>query len=101
NRLASTSKEAARDPQPLFPRQSHLVSFYLRTNFFRETLRPEVFVLAGVNERQYLVRPRVTKTLGDHWTIGAGIDFLGGASRSILGSFGGRDRVVVELKWMW
>lgn len=101
NHLASTTQAATRDPQPLFSRQSHLISFYLRTNFFRETLRPEIFILTGVNERQHLVRPRVIKVLSDHWTIGAGVDLLGGTSRSILGSFAGRDRVVIELKWIW
>ncbi len=84
----------------LSPRQSHLVSLYLRTSFRRETLRPELFVLRGLSERQYLVRPRLTKTLGDHWTISAGADLLGGASGNLFGYFQQRDRVVIELKWM-
>jgi hypothetical protein len=82
------------------PRTNHLASFYVRTNFRRETLRPELFILTGLNERQYLVRPRLTKTFGDHWSLGVGADFLGGRTRNVFGYFGGRDRVVIELKWM-
>jgi hypothetical protein len=83
----------------LFPRYNHLASLYFRTNFFRETLRPELFILAGLNEKQYLIRPRVTKTIGDHWSIGVGADFLGGKRTNIFGYFDSKDRVVVELKW--
>jgi len=83
------------------PLQSHLASIYLRTNFRRETLRPELFILTGLNESQYLIRPRLTKSLGDHWVVGVGWDLLGGAPRNIFGYFGTRDRAVVELKWIW
>ncbi len=84
----------------LFPRNNHLLSMYFRTNFFRDTLRPEFFILSGLNQRQFMVRPRVTKTLGDHWSIGLGADFLGGKQTNIFGYFDSRDRVVIELKWM-
>jgi hypothetical protein len=84
----------------LFPRYNHLASLYFRTNFFRETLRPELFVLTGLNEKQYLIRPRVIKTIGDHWSIGIGADFIGGKKTNIFGYFDSKDRVVVELKWM-
>jgi hypothetical protein len=84
----------------LFPRYNHLASLSFRTNFLRETLRPELFVLIGLNQQQYLIRPRVTKTIGDHWSIGAGADFLGGKQTNIFGYFDSKDRVVVELKWM-
>ena len=82
------------------PRQNHLVSFYVRTNFQRDTLRPELFILTGLNERQYMFRPRLVKSLNDHWSIGLGLDLLGGDRRNLFGSFGQRDRTVIELKWM-
>src|SRR5262245_25178043 len=53
----------------LFPRYNHLASFYFRTNFFRDTLRPELFVLAGLNQREYMIRPRLTKSINDHWSV--------------------------------
>jgi hypothetical protein len=83
----------------LFPRSNHLASVYVRTNFFREKLRPELFVLAGLNGRQYLVRPRLTRSLGDEWSVGVGADFLGGRAIYPFGYFASRDRVVMELKW--
>jgi hypothetical protein len=83
----------------LFPRYGHLASFYARTNFFREKLRPELFVLTGLNEKQYLVRPRLTRSFGEGWSVGVGADFLGGRAIYPLGYFASRDRVVVELKW--
>jgi hypothetical protein len=83
----------------LLPRYSHSVSLFLRTNFLRETLRPELFVLTGLNQRQYLLRPRVVKTLGDHWSVGVGADFLGGKENNIFGYFNARDRVMLEVKW--
>jgi hypothetical protein len=83
----------------LFPRYNHLASIYFRTSFLRETLRPELFVLTGLNQKQYLIRPRITKTIGDHWSIGAGADFLGGRQTNIFGYFDSRDRMVIELKW--
>lgn len=82
------------------PRHNHLMSFYVRTNFQRETLRPELFILTGINERQYMFRPRLVKSLDDHWSIGFGFDLLGGDRRNLFGSFGRQDRAVVELKWM-
>ncbi len=84
----------------LFPRNSHLVSLYLRTNVQRETLRPELFVLTGLDQKQYLIRPRLVKSIGDHWSIGIGADFVGGETRNLFGYLGGRDRAVLELKWM-
>jgi hypothetical protein len=84
----------------LFPRYNHLASIYLRTNFLRDTLRPELFVLTGLNHREYLIRPRITKTIGDHWSVGVGADFLGGKRINIFGYFDSRDRVVLELKWL-
>jgi len=83
----------------LFPRNSHLASLYFRTNFLRDTLRPEFFVLTGLNQQQFMIRPKLIKTLGDHWSIGIGADFLGGRQNNIFGYFDSRDRVVVELKW--
>jgi hypothetical protein len=55
--------------------------------------------LTGLNQKQYLIRPRITKTIGDHWSIGAGADFLGGRQTNIFGYFDSRDRMVIELKW--
>ncbi|HWQ32395.1 MAG TPA: DUF1302 family protein [Blastocatellia bacterium] len=84
----------------LFPRYNHLASVYVRTNFFRDTFRPELFVLTGLNQREYLIRPRLVKTIGDHWAVGVGADFPGGRASNIFGYFDSRDRAVIELKWM-
>jgi hypothetical protein len=84
----------------LFPRNNHLASLYVRTSFFRDTLRPELFMLTGLGQRQHLVRPRLTRVISDHWSVSAGGDFLGGRSNNIFGYFGARDRAVIELKWM-
>jgi len=83
----------------LFPRNNHLASVYFRTNFLRDTLRPELFILTGLNERQFMVRPKLIKTIGDHWSVGVGADFLGGKQNNALGYFDSRDRLVLELKW--
>ncbi len=77
----------------LFPRYSHLASVYVRTSFFREKLRPELFVLTGLNIRQYMVRPRVVRTFGDHWSVALGADFLGGEAITPFGYLTSRDRV--------
>lgn len=91
---------SAPQSQLLFPRYNHLASIYFRTNFLRETLRPEFFVLTGLNQQQYLLRPRVTKTVGDHWSVSLGADFFGGRPTNIFGYFDTRDRAVLELKWL-
>ena len=83
----------------LLPRSNHLVSVYVRTNFFRETLKPELFVLAGLNQREYLIRPKLTRSFGDHWSVGLGVDLLGGRPITPFGFFSSRDRAVLELKW--
>jgi hypothetical protein len=85
----------------IFARYDHLMSFYVRTNFFREKLKPELFVLSGLSRKQYMVRPRIVRSFGDHFSIGAGADFLGGRPATIFGYFDTRDRAVLELKWMW
>lgn len=82
------------------PSRNQLLSLYVRTNFQRETLRPELFILTGLNERQYMFRPRLVKSFGDHWSIGMGIDLLGGERGNLFGSFARQDRVVIELRWM-
>ena len=83
----------------LFPRYNHQVSFFVRTNFFREKFKPELFVLTGLNQRQYLIRPRFTRSFGDHWSVGLGADYFGGKANNIFGYFSTRDRVVLEVKW--
>lgn len=82
------------------PRNDHLISVYLRTQFFRDRLRPELFVLTGLNQRQYMIRPRIARSFNDHWIGSVGADFLGGATTTAFGIFTSRDRVVLELKWM-
>ncbi|MEW6735127.1 MAG: DUF1302 family protein [Acidobacteriota bacterium] len=84
----------------LLPRYHHLASFYLRTNFLRDTLKPELFVLTGLNQKEYLIRPKITKSIGDHWKIGLGIDLLGGNSTTPFGFFRSRDRAVIELRYL-
>nr|MDQ3009125.1 hypothetical protein [Acidobacteriota bacterium] len=84
----------------LFSRSNHLLSLYFRTSFFRETFRPELFVLTGLNQQQFMIRPKLTKTFGDHWSASIGADFLGGRRTNIFGYFDSRDRVVIELKWL-
>lgn len=84
----------------VLPRYNQLASIYFRTNFFRDTFRPELFVLTGLTQRQYMIRPRMTKIINDHWSVSIGADFLGGDSRNVFGYFDSRDRAVVEIKWM-
>ncbi|MBI3952246.1 MAG: hypothetical protein HY314_17490 [Acidobacteria bacterium] len=84
----------------VFPRYNHLASFYARGDFFRETFKPELFILTGLNQRQYMIRPRVTRSFGDHWSVSIGADFLGGRSITPFGFFATRDRLVLELKWL-
>jgi hypothetical protein len=84
----------------LLPRYNHLASVYLRANFFRDTLRPELFILTGLNQRQHMIRPRVVRRFGDHWSVGLGADFLGGRPITPFGFFQSRDRAVLEIKWM-
>jgi hypothetical protein len=84
----------------VLPRTNHLVSLFARGDFWRETLKPELFILTGLNQRQYMVRPRVTKSFGDHWSVSVGADFLGGRPITPFGFFSTRDRVVLELKWL-
>jgi hypothetical protein len=91
---------SAPQPRLLFPRYNQLASIYFRTQFFRDTFRPELFVLTGLNQREYMIRPRISKTLDDHWSVSVGADFLGGGRNNIFGHFDSRDRAVAELKWM-
>ncbi|HEV8132872.1 MAG TPA: DUF1302 family protein, partial [Acidobacteriota bacterium] len=83
----------------LFPRNNHFISVYARSNFFGETLKPELFVLAGLNQRQYMIRPRITRSFRDHWSASLGADFFGGSPVTPFGFFNSRDRVVLELAW--
>ena len=92
--FASASQERL-----LFPRYSHLVSLYARTNFIHDRLRPEFFLLMGLNERQSLLRPKLTQVVNDHWTVSVGADFFGGNRRNIFGAFRQNDRLLLEMKW--
>ncbi|MBI4751659.1 MAG: hypothetical protein HY774_24520 [Acidobacteria bacterium] len=91
---------AAPGSQLFVPKTNHLVSGYAKFNFFRETLRPELFILTGLNQSQYLIRPRVYKSFGDHWSVGLGADFFGGNPKlNAFGFFQNKDRAVLEIKW--
>lgn len=90
-----------RQERLLLPRTSHLVSLYWRAQFFRERFRPELFLLVGLHERQSMIRPRLTRLLGDHFSISFGADLLGGTARTPFGAFADRDRLVLETKWSW
>ncbi|MBI1747292.1 MAG: hypothetical protein HYR55_11965 [Acidobacteria bacterium] len=81
------------------PRNAHLVSLHLRGEFQRETLHPEVFILAGLSRRQFLLRPRVARGFGDHWSAAWGVDIFGGHADTFLGFFATRKRAVVEIKY--
>ncbi|MGI8786074.1 MAG: hypothetical protein ACR2L2_20765 [Acidobacteriota bacterium] len=83
----------------VFDRTTQFLSVYGRTNFFRDTLRPELFVLAGINRRQAMIRPRLTRTFGDHWTAALGADFFEGETMQFLGAFDTKDRLWIEIKW--
>lgn len=84
----------------LGPRYHHLTSIYLRTNFFHDTLRPELFILTGLNQREYLIRPKLVRKFGDHFSMGVGVDLFGGSKDTIFGFYRTRDRAVIELKWI-
>jgi len=81
-------------------RYSHSGSLYVRSSFRRDTLRPELFVWAGLQQRQYLIRPRLTQVLGSHWSISLGADYLGGGTLHLWGIFHSRERLVLEMKWL-
>jgi hypothetical protein len=87
--------------QLLQPRTGHLLSLYWRAQFFRERLRPELFLLVGLHERQSMIRPRWTWLMGDHFSISVGADLLAGKPSTLLGAFAGRDRLVLETRWSW
>jgi hypothetical protein len=91
---------SAPERELVFPRYNHRASFYARGDFWRETLKPELFILTGLNQRQYMIRPKVTRSFGDHWSFSVSADFFGGRAITPFGFFSTRDRVVVELKWL-
>ena len=68
---------------------------------FAKNCDPSSLCSQGLNIRQYMVRPRVVRTFGDHWSVALGADFLGGEAITPFGYLTSRDRVTIEVKFVW
>jgi hypothetical protein len=58
------------------------------------------FIMYGINEQEFLIRPSVHYNISDSTNITIGADvFEGGDENTLFGQFDDKDRLYVELKY--
>ena len=72
-------------------------SVWLKTSFFENRIEPECFFLAGLNQRDWLIRPKITYFFNNNIKIIIGADLFYGESDGSFGIFSQNDRAYVEI----
>lgn len=58
----------------------------------------ELLALAGLNRKDYLLRPKLAWRFAPNWRLQAGADVFGGSEIGLFGPYDNRDRVYLEVK---
>lgn len=77
----------------------HAVSLRVSNRWLNETLEAELVGIVSVHRVGYVLRPRVTYALSDHWRLAVGADLFGGDRLSFLGNLRENSTGFVELRW--
>ena len=62
-----------------------------------QKLEPEILFIASLMEPEFLMRPKVSYKLNDHWRWRFGVDWFEGPSDGFFGRFDRRSRVYSEV----
>ncbi len=74
-------------------------SFQVQAKFLNETLKPDILVIYGENENDWMIRPKIAYGISDQFTIAIGVDIFSGPSKSFFGQFNSNDRAYIKFKY--
>jgi len=80
-------------------RVQHSVSVRLSDRWLNETLQAELAGIVTVHRVGFVLRPRVTYALSDHWRVAVGGDLFGGDPLAFLGNLRKNSTAFVEFRW--
>lgn len=74
-------------------------SLYAATEWLGGKLEPELLWIQGLNQGEWMARPKLNWNLARHWRAALGADFFGGKETTMFGQFDRSDRVYAEVRY--
>ena len=74
-------------------------SIWLKTGFMDNALEPEIFFVTSLNEKDLMIRPKISYTYRENWKIACGMDIFEGVSDGNFGRFDKKDRLYLEVNY--
>lgn len=73
------------------------LSIWMKKEFFENTIELELFMVSSLNQRDYLLRPKIIYNHNDYLKIICGVDIFYGESDGDFGLFNKNDRGYIEV----
>ena len=74
-------------------------SLYAATEWLGGKLEPEMLWIQGLNQGDWMARPKLNWHLARDWCAALGADFFGGKDTTLFGQFDRSDRVYAEVRY--
>ena len=74
-------------------------SIWLSTGFWESKVEPEILWICGLNQTDWMLRPKVKYNFRPAWQLIVGMDIFGGETDGYFGRFHDKDRVYTEIKY--
>ena len=74
-------------------------SIWIKVGFFDSRLEPEVLVLGNLRHSDWMIRPKISYKLGEHWRLSSGADLFEGLPTGMFGEYHRSGRVYSEAKF--
>ena len=75
------------------------VTFLARQDFMNETIEAEVLWLHNTNNKDGLIRPKISYEWKDDVNVWLGFDIFYGDEKGLFGQFDRKDRLVIGVEW--
>jgi hypothetical protein len=87
------------DHKPEIIQKPYTTSFsiWLKTGFFDNFIEPEFFLVAGFNQADYMIRPKITCNYSDSLKFILGADLFYGEVDGSFGLFDTSDRIYIQI----
>ena len=87
------------DHEPGMAEKKYATSFsiWMKRSFFEDKIGPELFFVASLNERDYLLRPKLVYNYNDYLKFIVGADIFYGEIDGDFGVFDNNDRFYIEM----
>jgi hypothetical protein len=85
-------------PNPLTTPSSNFATLRVATDYMNEKLKPEVLLLADLDEGALLLMSKVSYEFSDQWLGRLGADILAGTGGT-FGHFAANNRIYTEIEW--